>query len=69
MNDKNARRDIINYINGDYNNTNIKFNIGLDSNGKSFLLGANINVCLKSESYICIYLGFRTLVIGWFEKY
>ena len=47
----------------------IKFNINLDSNGKSFLLGFNINICLESESYICIYLGLKTLVIGFFEKY
>jgi hypothetical protein len=41
--------------------------IGLDDNSGSFLLGANINIGDwngYSYGYICIYLGFKTLVIG-----
>lgn len=41
--------------------------IKLDDNWGSFLLGANLNVGKwngKKYGYICIYLGFKTLVIG-----
>lgn len=41
--------------------------IGIDNNGGSFLLGANINIGDWNGykyGYVCIYLGFKTLVIG-----
>lgn len=40
-----------------------KFGIGLDDNHGAFLIGCNINI-QKDIYYICIYLGFKTLVIG-----
>lgn len=43
----------------------LKFGIVVDDNHGSFLLGTNININFKSESYICIYVGFKTISIGW----
>lgn len=48
----------------------LRWGITLESTGGgAFLLGANINIDVKEwHCYLCIYLGFRTLVIGrdWF---
>lgn len=44
-----------------------KWGIALDRNCGNFLLGANINLGKWNEDrygYLCIYLGFYTLVIG-----
>jgi hypothetical protein len=44
-----------------------KWGIGIDDNWGSFLLGANINIGKWNKhryGYLCIYLGFKTLVIG-----
>lgn len=40
-----------------------KWGIGIDDNFGHFLLGANINIG-NGHCYLCIYLGFKTLVIG-----
>lgn len=44
-------------------NNDVKWGIGLDDNYGSFLLGFNTNFG-NGSYYICIYLGFKTLVIG-----
>ena len=47
--------------------TTLKWGIGIDSNNGSFLLGFNTNVGKRNGErygYLCIYLGFKTLVIG-----
>jgi len=41
----------------------LKWGIALDSNWGAFLLGANINIG-QGHCYLCIYLGFKTLVLG-----
>jgi hypothetical protein len=41
----------------------LRWGVCLDDTNGAFLLGANININ-KEHAYICIYLGFRTLVIG-----
>jgi hypothetical protein len=41
----------------------LRWGIALDRIYGGFLLGANINISNK-QCYLCIYLGFRTLVIG-----
>jgi len=41
----------------------LKWGITLDDNFGAFLLGANINIG-DNHCYLCIYLGFKTLVIG-----
>jgi hypothetical protein len=46
-----------------------KFAIEIQDNNGSFLLGGNLNINLKTESYMCIYLGFKTLVIGFVYNY
>ena len=40
-----------------------KWGVGIDSNGSHFLLGFNTNFG-GGTYYLCIYLGFWTLVIG-----
>jgi len=45
----------------------LKWGIGFDNNHGSFLIGANINIGDYNGiryGYLCIYLGFRTLVMG-----
>lgn len=47
--------------------TKPKWGIGIDDNYGSFLIGANLNIGNWNGlryGYICIYLGFKTLVIG-----
>ena len=46
-----------------------KWGIGLDDNYGNFLFGFNFNFG-KGLYYLCIYLGFKTLVIGkdYFER-
>lgn len=41
----------------------IKWGVALDDNGHRFLLGFNFNLG-REYGYLCIYLGFKTLVIG-----
>lgn len=42
---------------------NLTWGIGLDDNYGRFLLGANTHFG-DGNYYLCIYLGFKTLVIG-----
>lgn len=46
----------------------LRWGLGFDKTYGSFLLGANINIGSYGKGerygYVCIYLGFRTLVIG-----
>ena len=47
----------------------LRWGIALDKTYGAFLLGANLNIDVKEwHCYLCIYLGFRTLIIGrdWF---
>lgn len=48
------------------NRPKMKWGYQIDSNGKSFLLGANVNIGLLDDGhcYLILYLGFITLVIG-----
>ena len=46
-----------------------RFDINIDDNHGSFLLGANFNINFKEESYICVYIGTKTIVIGWLYNY
>ena len=41
----------------------LKWGIAIDDNWGNFLLGTNINIG-NGNCYICIYLGFKTLVLG-----
>lgn len=41
----------------------LRWGIALDNTYGAFLLGANINIA-EGHCYLCIYLGFKTLVIG-----
>jgi len=44
---------------------NLRWGISLDSTYGAFLFGFNFNIQPQcGEGYLCIYLGFRTLVIG-----
>lgn len=43
--------------------TELKWGIAIDDNNGCFLLGANINIG-DGHAYLCIYIGFKTLVIG-----
>lgn len=48
-------------------NDELSWGIVWQDNLSSFLLGANINIGKVNDErygYICIYLGFKTLVIG-----
>jgi len=45
------------------NEMRLKWGITMDSNNNHFLIGANINIGDRTY-YLCIYLGFKTLVIG-----
>lgn len=40
-----------------------KWGMKIDDNWGCFLLGANINIG-DGHYYLCIYLGFKTLVLG-----
>lgn len=44
-------------------NRQLKWSIKLDDNWGCFLLGANANIG-DGHCYFCIYLGFKTLVVG-----
>jgi len=44
-------------------NNKTKWGIGLDDNWGNFLLGINSNFG-NGSYYLCIYLGFKTLIIG-----
>jgi len=41
----------------------LKWGIKIDDNWGCFLLGMNVNIG-DGHKYLCIYLGFKTLVIG-----
>lgn len=41
----------------------LRWGIAIDDNFGAFLLGANINIA-DGHCCLCIYLGFKTLVIG-----
>jgi len=40
-----------------------KWGMAIDDNNGHFLLGFNFNIA-KWQGYLCIYLGFKTLIIG-----
>lgn len=41
----------------------LRWGAAIDDNHGCFLLGANINIG-NGHCYLCIYLGFKTLVLG-----
>ena len=45
------------------NERTLKWGLTLDSNHGHFLIGFNFNIG-DGSGYLCLYLGFKTLVIG-----